>query len=56
MKVEIDNQGKEAVRMIQAVDGKQYEKLEKCLQAFLIHANHWDSKDYEKTIFQCRVW
>ena len=48
MRDEIDIQGAEAIQLIQAVDGKQYEKLEKTLQAFLNHANHWDWKDYGK--------
>ena len=47
MKVEIDIERAEAIQLIQAVDGKQYEKLEKCLHAFLAHANHWDWKDYQ---------
>ena len=38
----------EAIELIQAVDGKQYEKLGKSLRAFLTHVNHWDWKDYEK--------
>ena len=48
MKVEIDFQRAEAIRLIQPVDGKQYEKLEKCLHVFLTHANHWDWKGYDK--------
>ena len=40
--VEIDIQRAEATQMIQAADGKQYEKLEKCLLAFLTHTIHWD--------------
>ena len=48
MRVEIDIQRAEAIQLIQAVDGKQYEKLEKSLHALLTHANHWDWKDYEK--------
>ena len=50
-KVEIDIQRAGAIQLIQAVDGKQYEKLEKCLHALLTHANHWDWKDYEKHSF-----
>ena len=48
MRVEIDIQRAEAIQLIQAVDGQQYEKLEKSLHAPLTHANQWDWKDYEK--------
>ena len=48
MRVEIDIQRAEAIQLMQAVDGKQYEKLEKSFSALLTHANHWDWKDYEK--------
>ena len=48
VRVEIDIQRAEAIQLIQAVDGKQYEKLEKSLHALLTHANQWDWKDYEK--------
>ena len=48
IRVEIDIQRAEAIQLIQAVDGKQYEKLEKSLLALLTHANHWDWKHYEK--------
>ena len=48
MRVESDIQRAEAIQLIQAVDGKQYEKLEKSLHALVTHANHWDWKDYEK--------
>ena len=48
MRVEIDIQRAEAFQLIQAVDGNQYEKLERSLHALLTHANHWDWKDYEK--------
>ena len=48
MRVEIDIQRAEAIQLIQAVDGQQYEKLEKSLHALLTHANQWDWKDYEK--------
>ena len=49
MRVEIDIQREEAIQLIQAVDGKQYEKLEKCIHALLItHADHWDWQQYEK--------
>ena len=55
MRVEVDIQRAEAIQLIQAVDGKQYEKLEKSLHALLTHANHWDWKDYEKySIFNFR--
>ena len=50
-KVETDIQRTGAIQLIQAVDGKQYEKLEKCLHALLTHANHWDWKDYDKYSF-----
>ena len=48
MRVEIDIQRAEAIHFIQAVDGKQYGKLEKSIHALLTHANQWDWKDYEK--------
>ena len=48
MRVEIDIQRAEAIQLIQAVDGKQYEKLEKSLHALSTHANQWDWKDYEQ--------
>ena len=48
MRVEIDIQRAEAIQLIQAVDAKQYEKLEKCLHALLTHADHWDWQQYEK--------
>ena len=48
MRAEINIQRAEAIQLIQAVDGKQYEKLEKSLHALLTNANHWDWKDYEK--------
>ena len=47
MRVGIDIQRAEAIQLIQAVDGKQYEKLEKNLHALLTHSNQWDWKDYE---------
>ena len=48
MRVEIDIQRADAIQLIQAVDGKQYEKLEKSLHTLLTHANQWDWTDYEK--------
>ena len=51
MRVEIDIQRAEPIQLIQAVDGQQYEKLEKSLHALLTHANQWDWKDYEKYSF-----
>ena len=48
MIVEIGIQRAEAIQLIQAVDGQQYEKLEKSLHILLTHANQWDWKDYEK--------
>ena len=39
MRVEIDIQRAEAIQLLQAVDGQQYEKLEKSLHALLTHAN-----------------
>ena len=47
-KVEIDIQRAKAIELIQAVDGKQSEKLEKCLYVLLTHANQWDWRDHEK--------
>ena len=47
MRVKIDIQRAEAIHLIQAVDGQQFEKLEKCLHALLTHANQWDWKEYE---------
>ena len=47
MRVEIDIQRAEAIQLIQAVDGKSNEKLEKWVQAHLTHTIHWDWKDYE---------
>ena len=55
MKVEIDIQRAQAIQLIQVVDGKQYEKLEKYLIAFSTHANHWDWRDYENySIFKVK--
>ena len=48
MKVEIDIQRAKAIELIQAVDGKQYEKLKNCLHALLTNANYRDWKDDEK--------
>ena len=48
MRVEIDIQRAEAIQLIQAVDGQQYGKLEKCLHALLTHAEHWDVDQYKK--------
>ena len=48
MRVEIDIQRAEAIQLIQAVDGQQYERLEKCLNALLTHAEHWDIEQYKK--------
>ena len=48
MRVDKDIQRAQAIQLIQAVDGQQYEKLEKSLHALLTHANQWDWKDYEK--------
>ena len=48
MRVEIDIQRAEAIQLIQAVDGQQYERLEKCLHALLTHAEHWDIEQYKK--------
>ena len=48
MRVEIDIQRAEAIQIIQAVDGKEYEKLENSIHALSTHANQWDWKDYEK--------
>ena len=48
MRLEIDIQRAEAIQLIQAVDGQQYEKLEKSLHALLTQASQWDWKDYAK--------
>ena len=48
MRVEIDIQRAEAIQLIQAVDGQQYEKLERYLHALLTHAEHWDIEQYQK--------
>ena len=48
MRVELDIQRAEAIQLIQAVDGQQYEKLERCLHALLTHAEHWDVEQYKK--------
>ena len=48
MRVEIDIQRAEAIQLIQAVDGQQYEKLERCLHALLTHAEYWDIEQYKK--------
>ena len=48
MRVEIDIQRAEAIQLIQAVHGQQYEKLEKCLNAFLTYAENWDIEQYKK--------
>ena len=48
MRVEIDIHRAEAIQLIQAVDGQQYEKLERCLHALLTHAEHWDVEQYKK--------
>ncbi len=48
MRVEIDIQRAEAIQLIQAVDGQQYGKLEKCLHTLLTHAEHWDIEQYKK--------
>ena len=48
MRVEIDIQRAEAIQLIQAVDGQQYGKLEKCLHALLTHegTSRLDSRPY----------
>ena len=48
LRVEIDIQRAGAIQLIQAVDGQQYEKLERCLHALLTHAEHWDVEQYKK--------
>ena len=48
LRIEVDIQRAEAIQLIQAVDGNQYEKLEKSLHVLLTHADQWDWKDYEK--------
>ena len=55
MRVEIDIQRAEVTQLIQAVDGQQYEKLEKSLHALLTLANQRDWKDNEKySIFKVK--
>ena len=48
MRVDINIQRAEAIQLFQAVDGQQYEKLERCLHALLTHAEHWDVEQYKK--------
>ena len=48
MRVEINIQRAEATQLIQTVNGKQHETLEKCLHDLLTHANHSDWKDMKK--------
>ena len=48
MRVEIDIQRTEAIQPVQAVDGQQYEKLERCLHALLTYAENWDIEQYLK--------
>ena len=56
MRVEIDIQRAEAIQLIQAVDGQQYEKLERCLHALITCAENWDIEQYKKySIFQCKT-
>ena len=51
MGVEIDFQSAEAIQLIQALDGQQYEKLERCLHALLTYAENWDIEQYKSTPF-----
>ena len=48
MRVEIDVQRAEAIQLIQAVDGQQYEKSEKCVHALLTYAENWYLEQYKK--------
>ena len=48
MRVEIDIQRAEAIQLIQAVDGQQYEKLERCLHELLTYVENWDIEQYKK--------
>ena len=48
MKVQIDIQRAEAIQLIQAVDGKQCEKLGKFLHAVLTYAENRDIQQYKK--------
>ena len=48
LRVEIDIQKAEAIQLIQAVHGQQYEKLERCLHALLTNAENWDIEQYKK--------
>ena len=55
MRVEIDIQRAEAIQLIQAVDGKQYEKLGKRLHTLLTYAENWDIEQYKKySIFKVK--
>ena len=48
MRMEIDIQTAESIKLIQAVDGQQYEKLQRCLNALLNYAENWDIEHYKK--------
>ena len=48
MRVEKDIQRAEAIQLIQAVDGQQYEKLKSCLHALLTYAENWDIDQNKK--------
>ena len=42
MRIGVDIKRAEVIQLIQVVDIQQNEKLEKCLHALLISADHWE--------------
>ena len=48
MRVEIDIQRVEAIQLIQAIDGKLFEKLEKCLHELLTSVEGWEVEQNKK--------
>ena len=48
MRVEIDIQRAETLQLIKVVDGKQHEKLEKCLHALFTNAENRDIEQHNK--------
>ena len=51
MRVEIDFQRAEAIQLIQAVNGQQSEKVEKCVLALFTYAENWDKNNTKNTQF-----
>ena len=51
MRVGINIQRSKAIQLIQAVDGQQNEKLERCSHALLTYAENWDIERYKNTQF-----